>query len=742
MAERLIRSTYNSTAGMHFSIDIVEIDVSLPEATFISSNCVISVSAKDMFDRIVATKVTFTMKVNSDLLRGFVDRLKSGTDSQFIVRIRRDGFILFRGYLVPQGITRDDGDPNNYDIVLTAACGLGRLRSIKFDPFVTFPLGLPPLVSMFDIIKNIFTQTKIIDLYESSEYLIVMKMFHTSLRQDIFKHALNEFMVSAKAFANDRGVYVTCYRALEYIMNAFNSRIVMVDGRFAIRNLMNMKTAHGTLWAITKDGTDAAINSGYSWYDSDVKFDENNLSSLRVGKYSYLPEPKATVLEFTGGGGNNIAGDVDFSRDTIGTEYDLGFVIQDDNIGQLRLYMITDGSAPLNAQSILFSIYDWTVYELEIKVGNRYLTGSHISWEYPETHFMKIPDEITNDPPTWSGVAGTLKLYAVNYVTLESFFIIEDLPPFPLSDYLTIKMTDAYYADYTDLSVRVTNPLAPSPFTFTQQELVILVNATDATSTVNYTIEGEPANSEILELTTQFGDVPLNFPSSQQIYVEYQGSLYQTTNWNNTGLSLQKVILSEIAAMRAGTLEIYNGAIWDKDPYNNNMVHTNRVVYKGKTYNFLSAAFDTNNDTVSGQWYELSDADITVDAGTITTGYTAIEPDTIIQVPIPDPTAIAPPKSYNPEVKLKGGDVLIETFEDVTDDYVEVTIQSLPDATDTSKAATDIIRSQVKVYSRSHYLYNPAIIKRHHVTFDNATNRIYFISPLRGADITVEFVQS
>ena len=421
---------------------------------------------------------------------------------------------------------------------------------------------------------------------------------------------------------------------------------------------------------------------------------------------------------------------VSFFRNSVfnnfGQVWPLGYYFTGDTITVFELSMRTSSEIPEN----IVGRKVWTQYTLEVKHGDKYLTGSYVSYDDPDRN-VPVVESIKDDVIKWLAVEGVLHLYSDNYYDVD---LIKLAFPSMISDgELTVKMVDAKFFDWFPEDGLVLSDSFFSQFDY----LKVLLNTTEDASTVEYRIINNPNNSETLNLTMEIGDVPNNADPKKAILVAVGDSsarlLNKTSDWNGTGASLQEVIINEAAAMRSGVLRIFDGEFWDKSPSTNNLALWNRIQYRGVAYQYLTAKFNTMTDILTGRWYELNSADLSAVAPVIPEfNVMPILPEIR---PIKNDILTAPEKSrdnetiYNTEESNS-----IEYFDDVAGNSI-VTTANLPDIT---AYTVDEIRQLVKVNTRTSYRYNPTLDKQHHFKIDNATNSIIFRSALRGADVDVE----
>ncbi len=382
---------YQSRNGEDWKIEIYDanyIGAVLPFEIVTTDGAIISNDGgQNIFKRLYATTVTFTILVNENQgVIDYINELDSNNETDNIVRLYRDGVLVFRGYSVLETHKIQD-DTRNRVYKYVASCGISRLRDIQIDFSTIFGASIPDFVSCFEVIKTAFKQSKILALYDngggSYDSFMRMRLIHVedgSIYQVV--HPLKVYSTSPKAFANDKRIYVNADKAIEYWLNAFNSKLHYRDGQFCFENIWTQKYRGGPYWEIKEDGADSFDQQNY---DVSVGYSVNGVIPGIGNTISKLRPPRVINLKFEGGGSNNIAKEVLFYRNSggtnIGDTFRLGYIFQLDKIFKIQLITRREIEVPINWDNTI-PINNWIRYKFEIKVGNYYLRGSNVSLNF------------------------------------------------------------------------------------------------------------------------------------------------------------------------------------------------------------------------------------------------------------------------------------------------------------------------------------------------------------------------
>jgi len=611
MALRLY-SDYLSESGEQFRVEIHDALYSGSAHDFDlgSDGCTLTMDGgQNIFQRIIPTTVDFRMEVNSIDVKSFIVSLETATETQNQVLLFRGDVAnrvkIFRGFLILEGLNLED-KAQNYSISILAACGLGRMRNIRLDFSNTYPAGLPERVALDEVILLAFSQAKVTELYTDSEVLMFMKMgFKEDSAPTSLSHPLKQYYVSPYAFANDSSVFITCFKALEYVLNSFNSRLYMRQGNFFMQNLYTQKNKFDALWILRRTGIGFVdVTNQYTFTDVLVDFDDNDVYTLEGGGFNFKPEPLVYTLKFSGGGTNNVAKDIVFTQNNFGEVFDLVYLFSGDVLSSFTLAVKKD-EQPIFRFDLGYWVSDWVRYEMTIKIDNQYLKGDIVTNLFGHT----IPDEAAN-PLEWTLTPSKVKLYSDGFYNFWDYIRVENLPAVTIDGMISIAMESCAIINYGTMTNQGTTQIVSTP-NFESLGLVAHLNGLIGSSSVEYRKVGNVDNSEIEKLDLQLGDVPDVYDSDQRMYYfDGNGDIQLTKEWNGTGENLQSVLLAEAAAIRSKNIRIFNGSIWDKDATVNKLDHAGRVSYRGKVYAFMTIEYNTRGDVISGQWYEVVDADL------------------------------------------------------------------------------------------------------------------------------------
>lgn len=358
-------------------------------------------SSRDIFKRLIATKISFTIIVNNQAVLDYIDSINTANETDHVVKVYRNGKQIFRGYAVFQAHKLQD-DIKNRIYKYVAACGIGRLRDINLDFFEIYGSTVPELVSLFDVLRCAMSQAKILDLYDlgggNYDYFMRMRMIH--VEDNVvgqFDHPLKLYYVSNKAFKDNDRKYVTAYTAIEYIMEVFNCRLHYRDDQFVMEHLWAAKYQGGSYWEIKEDGSNTFNPQNY---DAVVDYEVNNIKPASGNTISLLPAPKVINLKFEGAGRNNVAEDVRFYRnatnDNIDVWYNLGYVFDGDVIFKAAFVFLRDKDVPFN-YNFVQPLLNYVRYTIQIRIGNYYLNGSVLSQNF---QLLTVDDSVLIDAAT------------------------------------------------------------------------------------------------------------------------------------------------------------------------------------------------------------------------------------------------------------------------------------------------------------------------------------------------------
>lgn len=214
----------------------------IPEITLDSKGFDISYPVSGMADitnPVLASEATVFLLVTNQDLRTFLQSLVEVDENRYILIIKKDDDVFWRGYLEYNGQSFPD-QYYPYPYSLKANDGIGRMTHLDYhDQMIPSP-KTDRLENFIDIFFNLFEKADIPDLFTNEEnYIsIITKWECSNINLDgdnVFDHAqIHEFV-----HQNLEGGLESksCFDVLKVILEKYNLRILMSKGRYLIEQI-------------------------------------------------------------------------------------------------------------------------------------------------------------------------------------------------------------------------------------------------------------------------------------------------------------------------------------------------------------------------------------------------------------------------------------------------------------------------------------------------------------------------
>lgn len=283
---------YVSENGSTFKLEIFDSEYTgateLLDIT--SEGAVISYEASNRDDSVLASKLQINCVVNDDDFETFINDIATSGEDRFAVKLQRNGFIFWLGYLLPDLVSYND-ESYPYLITLEATDALGILKDIPFsDSSGNNYTGNDSLMDI--LIKILYNKTNISNFYDGDGYAITKSLINWYELHHIRTAnycPLRYTQVDQSVFLTDDDNTVlpmNCLDVIRNICDTFNARIYQSSGVFQVEQMTEV--TDGTIYYRQFNRAATLLSSALN----DRAATMTSLKRLSGGVYSFLPPLK------------------------------------------------------------------------------------------------------------------------------------------------------------------------------------------------------------------------------------------------------------------------------------------------------------------------------------------------------------------------------------------------------------------------------------------------------------------
>ena len=194
--------------------------------------------SREIFNIIQPSSCKFTMYVDNDAARNFVEDFAASTEEgRFFVIVRQGPITHFIGMILPQEVTVEVKSWPDYEFTVTATDALAALKSQAYVDSSGDPFDPTLRETIQDHLKNIFYHLLTKDFYTASAIQIIKDWSEATIGDNINGWYVKHIVFQQKTELNTGIVPFSCWDVLEYICKTFHFRLQSSYGAFVFEQL-------------------------------------------------------------------------------------------------------------------------------------------------------------------------------------------------------------------------------------------------------------------------------------------------------------------------------------------------------------------------------------------------------------------------------------------------------------------------------------------------------------------------
>ena len=564
--------------------------------------------AGDIFSPIISSTADFTMMLQDQVHKDFVDEVATTADDfRWSVVIKRNDVPYWFGkLLVDQMEILETHDP--VPVTFTATDNLGILKDIDYD-FLTDD-GL--YVLQETITEHLFHILKATDVrWENHEWLRIATQWRSQEHPTPIDDALALTYIEHRVFVtgtqDGRPKFSDYYEVLEHILRSFGLRIMMSEGYWTVQGVWDIQ-APSYVYYLDNPRV-GRLEAGDGEYTMKARHIE--------GTFSYHPALRYTKVNFsyTKGFGlitndGDLRGGITLTNVT-GQDHFLSFQVR----VRIQLTASTAPIPPNIRQIVLELVIRMQAFggapayfgnDLVGQDGDQFTTNT--GWrDTTQRNYRYVVD--LDVPYNQNQFVGEVFIEWVFPQALQFEVPTDGALYVQLLDALRIIGTDPVTGAITDITNIVTVDLIPVDFRFDilpqgyiadqQGELPYYAPL------ANNALDEQEEHTEVDEITIPIADVPNDPNAAQVIYVDDGfGTLIPSSGWQFKGEPTYRVLPQKLADLR---YYFRNKAIKRIDgSWTGHFVPSRPIDYLNMVYGFMGGEYQTGYSLFTGEGFELN----------------------------------------------------------------------------------------------------------------------------------------
>jgi hypothetical protein len=599
------------TYDRYFKILIYQDTLPVKVETFEIDGCQIDYrpDAENFLPGIIPSECSFGFMVNGASDIAFISSLVNVSDKEVFIEVWNATTCDWRGWLMVDNIVLEDG-VLPYTVKLTAVDGIADLKNTTWENIVSTP-------TIVGLLWDAIGKTGIQQLLADNDQILATsvdwyedQMPGRSLANDpmnltrfagatYFERQIGEFGFGQyKTDENGDPIAFNYYDILSDVCRTFNARLYMAGG---IWNFVNPFTAYTAPTAKVHRYTKVLAMTG-ALEDLTVAVNKSAYARDAGGTDTLLPQALSVTGRFLHFAGNRIVPVPNVI--TLGAAYPIGDLIAGAGNRVRFLYnqyftLVHNSPTPASAT------YNIT-HKLTVQVGSYYLSGNNYSG---------LPPVWTLTPSSYFYRNVGVQILGLQQVILQNEISVWT-PDIPADGTGTFEF-DLHSITYTN-GVDASSKFTPNSFYTIYGLSISMALNSETLEGISYESALSPANETTYTIdagATYLGD-GISQPFAGVLFV-YTGSAWvqSTAKWRrrDTGTDYEIGLLRvmEIHALCFKSVYMMQGSIFGEYPGIDRLYD-----YISQDYVANLGTIDYDSQTLTGEWYLISDHSFTTIAGT------------------------------------------------------------------------------------------------------------------------------
>jgi hypothetical protein len=614
----ILKAEYKDYYNLTYTVDIIDLDGAADEepihTTAEGVRWGYSGKDNDPLNRIMAANAQLTLMIQDNALHeAFRDRLYQAAEGRLRMKITATGntsVVEFIGKIMVDEVEWED-QYFPYTLQINAIDGFASLKDIPYIP--PDNLVLSSRVTFMQHVARIINLMDVKDNYGDADFAIQVNCnWYEANMANTTDNPLDMANIPFSAFAEQQEAndykYYNAYDALAMICTVWNARIYFSQGLFKFEQINDRVSEPFDSFFYNIDGN-FLIKLPITTVSVVDKVDIIKLSG---GTFKALPAVRSVVLTY------DYAINENYLHDSYNSYSHEGFT--EKNLGNIEL------DPDVDIKFLITGIIRWVLKQVEIpapnelpewryrfrlklRVGNKWLKREVLE---PNNFY-----NISYGPVEWSDTE------AYYYIDLGLFFTIHadyqgnydlDILTPPLEEAGDI-LFDFWLEKIFQLNwnTGLVEEIVLTTYTFLwwlQQPYMITVG--DGEEAVSLSREvlvynNENSNSKVINIHTRIGDGPNTTNKNRILVLDIADDWVETDrSWtvggSGTGVTIQRLLILEVAKLYVRPLKLMNTGIVFKDfaPSAHRVLEYNSELYMFMQGNITSASAD-----VYGTWFLL-----------------------------------------------------------------------------------------------------------------------------------------
>ena len=615
-----LKGIYKDYYNLTYTVEIIDNDAgSSPEHPFNIAPPGVqwSYTGKndDPLTRILACNAKVTIFVeDGGEQEAFMHDLLTSDESRFVLKVTATGassVMEFVGNIMVDQL-KIDNIPTPYDFTINAVDPIAKLKDKEYraEDFASTYISRK---TFLEHIFNVLEAAGIEDYFGASDLVLhtTVNWYDSNMKNttdDPLTMANIPFSVFGKQEDTNSYSYMSVYQAMEMICTVWNARFYYSQGVWKFEQITERATSPDPsfFYNLSKG------SSGKLPTAADATVDGENIVVLAGGAFTALPSARSIQLQYNFNINENLL------HDQIGTwtwqgfaEESLGDMALDSNdyrfllSGIISWKLISDDATPIEIEDFKIRL------KVKIQVGTKYLKREIVQ------DFFENPQW---EAATWSDTEAFyyfdtdpryVLLPTTEHEGANSFEILTPVIEEAGEILFNFEATDVLERDITNNLAKPITPIGWEKRWWLQQPNMIVVN--DEEERVSLTREvlvytNNTNNSFTKQLQINTGDGPNSSNRNRILVLDsaddwVESARAWTVGGTGTGLSIQRLLLLEVAKLFVKPLKQYSGGVVFKDFAPS--AHR-RLVYGSENYLFMTGTVNSYSADINATWFLLN----------------------------------------------------------------------------------------------------------------------------------------
>lgn len=294
--------SYTSDNGTLYDLEIYDSDaasgITATEIDISSDGVILTYEGEQRDSSILGSSLSFDYIITDSDLESFITDIGTSPETRFAIKLLRNSSLEWFGYVLPDLLDIEDA-PYPFLTNIKATDCIGRLKSIDYtDASGNLYTGSERLLRI--IADILYIKSGIGDVFGDDDDLVFLNVLTNWYDK---KHdtgasyePLNYTKVNQNNFLTiDEGIIKpwTCFEVISEILNTFNARLYMSNGRFYIEQINDIDNT--ALYVRTFEYEAGLIDSELN---TAKEIDISQFNRLQGGVFKFLPSLKKVITTY------------------------------------------------------------------------------------------------------------------------------------------------------------------------------------------------------------------------------------------------------------------------------------------------------------------------------------------------------------------------------------------------------------------------------------------------------------